>query len=566
MGRFIAVVLTVVLLLSFGTRANAEEQEWDLIRDIEFVSRWPLGLSEMGEDRVTAVLYRPKIEGLLPAAVIINSSGGVSAHTDHFYARTLAGQGMAALVVDSFTPRNVRRTGDDQNHVAQTKSNADAFAGHRWLAAQPWVDADRIVVMGMSRGGEAAYSAALEVLRKRMGVGDVKFAAHIAIAPGSCNFPQRDARTIDRPIFFMLAEFDQVQLVRSCIEYIERMRKAGRAEIRVAVYPGVHHSYEGTAGLTYAADDWASYDCAGRFERDENFLLYHRGTNKRITTGSQTEFLFKTCLKRGYVVGGDERVKAQAAADLIQFLRDANVLWDPVARTAVPDCTTVPNGILRLNCTRARSGWPGDLIPLARAYLRGDAVLRDEKLAVRLLGLAVSRGHPRAKWELSILLRNGVGIVRNYARALELAKAAADEGDATGMNVLGVMIRDGIGRERDDAEARIWFERAADLLDTYAMANLGRFHRDGRGGLTRDPAVAVALWRRAILRDDNPWAQVMLADALEKSDGVTVDKAGSIALYRAAAAQKRELEVKKRAEDALARFETPARSPSGERK
>src|SRR5262249_13721610 len=123
------------------------------------------------------------------------------------------------------------------------------------------------------------------------------------------------------PIFFMLAEFDQVQLVRSCIKYIERMRKAGRAEIRVAVYPGVHHSYEGTAGLTYAADDWASYDCAGRFERDENFLLYHRGTNKRITTGSQTEFLFKSCLKHDYVVGGDERVKAHAAADLIQFLR-----------------------------------------------------------------------------------------------------------------------------------------------------------------------------------------------------------------------------------------------------
>src|SRR5262249_50820319 len=152
----------------------------------------------------------------------------------------------------------------------------------------------------------------------------------------------------------------------------------------------------------------------------------------------------------------------------------------------------------------------------------------------------------------------------NNARALELAKAAADGGDAAGMNVLGVMIRDGIGRQRDDAEARIWFERAADLLDTYAMVNIGRFHRDGRGGLTRDPAVAVALWRRAILKDDNP--QVMLAEALEKGDGVTADKAGSIALYRAAAAQNRELEVKKRAEDALARFETPARSPSGERK
>jgi hypothetical protein len=394
----------------------------------------------------------------------------------------------------------------------------------------------------------------------------VKFAAHIAIAPGSCNFPQRDARTIDRPIFFMLAEFDQVQLVRSCVDYIERMRKAGKAEIRVAIYPGVHHSYEGTAGLAYAADDWASYDCAGRFERDENFLLYHRGTNKRVTTGSQTEFLFKTCLKRGYVVGGDERVKAQATADLIQFLRDANVLWDPVARAVVPDCATVPDGILRLNCTRARSGWPGDLIPLARAYLRGDAVPRDEKLAVRLLELAVSRGHPRAKWELSILLRNGVGIERNHARALELAKAAADEGDATGMNILGVMIRDGIGRQRDDAEARFWFERAADLLDTYGMVNLGRFHREGRGGLTKDPALAVALWRRAILKDDNPWAQVMLAEALENGDGVTVDKPASLVLYRAAAAQSRDLEAKKRAEDGVTRFETPARSSSGERR
>jgi dienelactone hydrolase len=142
-----------VLLLNFGTPSNAEEQGWDFVHDIELVSRWPLGLREMGEDRVTAVLYRPKIEGRLPAAVIINSSGGVSAHTDHFYARALARQGMAALVVDSFTARNVRRTGDDQNRVAQSKSNADAFAGHRWLAAQPWVDTDRIVVMGMSRGG-----------------------------------------------------------------------------------------------------------------------------------------------------------------------------------------------------------------------------------------------------------------------------------------------------------------------------------------------------------------------------------------------------------------------------
>jgi TPR repeat protein len=489
----------------------------------------------------------------MPAAVIVNSSGGVTAQTEHYYARALAANGMAALVVDSFTARGVRRTGDDQNRVTQSKSNADAFAGRAWLARQDWVDPDRIVVMGMSRGGEAAYSAALLPLRRRMDVGGTEFAAHIAIAPGSCNFPQRDVRTIARPIFFMLGEHDVNQTVGACVEYAERMRRAGRATIRLAVYPGVYHAYEGTGGIGYAAQDWASRDCAGRFERDENFILYDRRTGRRATQGSQTAYLFETCLKRGYAYGGDARVKAQATADLLQFLRDVDILRDERARALVPDCAALPEGPLRLNCARARAGWTGDLVPLARAYLDGPPA-RDAARAVRRLELAAERGHPRAQWELSILLRNGIGAPRDPARALKLATASAEAGDPAGMNVLGVMIRDGIGRTASDAEARPWFERAHDLLNSYATVNLARYRRDGRGGLARDPAAAVRLLRQAIARDDNPWAQVMLAEALEKGEGAPADRAAALALYRAAAAQDRETEARQRAQAALARL------------
>ena len=559
--KCIALLSALLFSIVIPSRpARAAEDAWRLTRDIELVSRWQQGLTGMGEDRVTAVLYRPTGEAQVPAAVIVNSSGGVSAQTEHYYARTLARNGMAALVVDSFTPRRVRRTGDDQNRVAQGKSNADAFAGYRWLAAQHWVDTRRIVVMGMSRGGEAAYSAALEVLRKRMGVGGITFAAHIAVAPGSCNFPQRDVRTTGGPIFFMLAELDQTQLVGSCIEYIERMRKAGKAKIRVAIYPGVYHAYEGTNGVGLVADDWASHECAGRYDRDENFILYERGTTRRMTKGSQTEHLFKTCLKRGYVFGGDERVKAQATADLLQFLRDADVLRDEAARAIVPDCATLPEGTLRLNCARARAGWNSDLLALARNYLRGTSVPRDAALAARLLELAVARSLPQAQWELSILLRQGVGTARDHTRALQLAKAAADAGDDTGMNVFGVMIRDGIGRPRDDAEALVWFERSADLLNSYGMVNLGRFHKEGRAGLAKDPAAAVAFWRRALVQEDNPWAQLLLAEALEKGEGVTADPAAALTLYRAASAQDREADAKKRATEALVRLAPAAGS------
>ena len=192
----------------------------------------------MGEDRVTAVLYRPKAEGRVTAAVIINSSGGVSAHTDHYYARVLAEEGMAALVVDSSRHAACAAPGNDQNRVAQSKSNADAFAGHRWLADQPWVDARRIIVMGMSRGGEAASPAALKVLRKRMRVGD----------PASPPM-WRSRRQLQFPAA-RRAHHRRADLLHACrarpdpadplVHRLHRAHARGRqGRVRVAIYPGV---------------------------------------------------------------------------------------------------------------------------------------------------------------------------------------------------------------------------------------------------------------------------------------------------------------------------------------
>ena len=67
------------------------------------------------------------------------------------------------------------------------------------IVAICWVDPTRIVVLGMSRGGEAAIAAAIEPLRERMQASDVRFAAHVVIAPGGCNFQQRDVRTTGAP-------------------------------------------------------------------------------------------------------------------------------------------------------------------------------------------------------------------------------------------------------------------------------------------------------------------------------------------------------------------------------
>src|SRR5258708_36572576 len=57
--------------------ASAADDAWTLTHDISLISRWPTSSGAIREDKVTADLYRPKQDGRVPAAVIINSSGGV---------------------------------------------------------------------------------------------------------------------------------------------------------------------------------------------------------------------------------------------------------------------------------------------------------------------------------------------------------------------------------------------------------------------------------------------------------------------------------------------------------
>jgi dienelactone hydrolase len=557
----LSVVLRLAVLAVLSGAADAREEPWVITPETPLVSRWPTASGQMREDRVTADLYRPRgAEGRVPAAVIINSSGGVQPHIEHHYARAFAREGMASLVVDSFVPRGVRRTGDDQSRVWQIQSDADAVAGFRWLAAQPWVDPKRIIVIGMSRGGTAALHAALEQYRGPLRATDVRFAAHVAIATGGCTSQAQDAKTTGAPVLFMLAELDDGTPAAPCLDYAQRMRSAGNPNVRVAVYPGVYHAYEATGGVGWLPDDETGRACTGRYLLDGARNLLDRSSGRLVAAASRgRQHVLETCAERGYTIGGDERVKAQATADLLQFLRDAEVLVDAEARAVVPDCGTFPEGIRRRNCARARNGWTGDLVALGRGFRYAGEPRRDDAEAARLFELAASRGHVQARWELAIMLRQGSGTARDVSRALALARSAAEAGDPAGMSVYGIMLRDGIGTPRDEAEAAVWFRRGAELRNSHAITNFGRMMWHGSGGLARDRGAAVGLWQRAVFLGDNPWAHLFLGEALEAGDGAAQDRAKAIGHYRAASSQSREPDARRRAEEALARLE-PARS------
>jgi dienelactone hydrolase len=468
--RLNSIIRLALLATLFPGAALPQADPWTLTHDVSLVSRWP-SASGLREQVVTADLYRPRMEGRVPAAVIINSSGGIFPATEIYYARLFAQNGLASLVIDSFMPRGVRHIMDDHSRVLSVQQDADAISGLNWLAGQSWVDPQRIIVIGMSRGGFIALRTALNQYRNLLPATDLKFAAHVAVAPGGCTFQAVDPKTTGAPIFFMLAELDDGTPASPCVDFADRMRSGGNRNVRVAMYPGVHHGYESTGGIYRIESEEEDPKCSGRYFIDGNARLIDRTSGNRVTPpGGFTQWWRKTCVELGRTVGGDERVKAQATADLLQFLRDAEIIFDADARTVVPDCTTIANGIYRDNCTRARNGWTGDLVALGRAYRYPGGVTRDDALAKRLFRLAADRDNGPAQMELADMLWNGLGGSRDFVAASALAQRAAALGECAAMNLLGVMARDGDGRPRDETEAVTWFRKAADLRHPFGLA------------------------------------------------------------------------------------------------
>src|SRR4051812_9355479 len=194
--------------------------------------------------RLSATLHVPmQADQPFPCMVILTSSAGVQRHREHYYAQALNDAGVAALIVDSFSGRGVRRTVADQSLVSAAQMEGDAFAALAILRTDRRIDPGRIGVMGVSKGGVATLNAAIAVRQRWRAGFPHLFGLHVAICPGA-TAQHRDAATHGRPMFFMLAARDDYTPAPLAIEYAERMRAAGNDRIKVKVYGSAHHGWE----------------------------------------------------------------------------------------------------------------------------------------------------------------------------------------------------------------------------------------------------------------------------------------------------------------------------------
>lgn len=184
----------------------------------------------------------PGAPAKVPAVMLVHGSGGISGSLDH-WARELNGIGVAAYILDSFSGRGITSTVEDQEQLNSLAMTVDAYRALDQLAAHPRIRADRIAVMGFSKGAVAAVYSATERFRRMHGSPDRRFAAHIGLyTPCNVTYAE-DTKVAPVPIRLFHGIADDYVSIAPCRDYAARLRAAG-ADVALTEYPDAQHGFD----------------------------------------------------------------------------------------------------------------------------------------------------------------------------------------------------------------------------------------------------------------------------------------------------------------------------------
>jgi dienelactone hydrolase len=112
----------------------------------------------------------------------------------------------------------------------------DAYSVRAWLAEQPYADAKRIAVMGMSNGGRTVLAALRTTLSH-----SAPFAAGVALYPGCQS--DLDGRFY-APLMVLIGRADTVTPASYCETMKAGQSGNGGSNIELVVYPRAPHTFD----------------------------------------------------------------------------------------------------------------------------------------------------------------------------------------------------------------------------------------------------------------------------------------------------------------------------------
>ncbi len=256
-----------------------------------------------------------------PAMVLAHGSGGIEQKDWERWVPLLNKMGVATFVVDSFTPRGISRTVDDQSQLDQSSNDADALAALQLLATDARIDPKRIGVMGFSRGGTVALETAVDRFRRGIIKNDVKFAAHIAFYPGcGLRYWRTPSPLTGAPIMMALGALDNYTPPRTCLAFADAMKAAGQ-DVEVHVYANAQHDFDSTfTHLTVHTNGTSGRNCRDREIDPVSWEFHFLDTGEKFKDVAAYTKALGNCAVTGVTTGGNPEAARQAETDVRMFV------------------------------------------------------------------------------------------------------------------------------------------------------------------------------------------------------------------------------------------------------
>jgi hypothetical protein len=202
---------------------------------------------------------------------------------------------------------------------------------------------------------------------------------------------------------------------------------------------------------------------------------------------------------------------SKSPAWTIDNQRHALILNDPDAPVGaqqmepsrVPSASATATAPRMISPIPRSSPAPDSSLPTAEIARRARQAVAAKNYAeaMRWSHEAAARGDTKAKYNIGVSYRDGLGVAQDYAEAMRWFREAAAQGNTNAEYNIGALYRDGLGVAQDYAEAMRWFREAAAQGDAGAKDDLGWMYEFGLG-VAHDYAEAMRWFREAAAQGD----------------------------------------------------------------
>ena len=193
-------------------------------------------IAEQASVALTGELYRPAGPGPYPAVVLLHPcSARLAPDLEQADASRYTTLGYAVLAVDSFGARGI--ADGCAGGGASVDVVMDAYGALLHLAELPFLDPDRVALVGYSYGGSMALSAVAFDGPERLF--DRQFRVAVAYSP-TC--PDSLPVAVGVPTLILTGALDEWAPPRFCQRMMAR-RSAYGAPIKLIVYPDATHAF-----------------------------------------------------------------------------------------------------------------------------------------------------------------------------------------------------------------------------------------------------------------------------------------------------------------------------------